>query len=77
MKAPRDGRPSSYADLAFTPAHEIAEAVRRVLTEPGLAASMAAEADRIAPDLLWPAVADRYRQLAFAISRSNAALASA
>jgi glycosyltransferase involved in cell wall biosynthesis len=55
----------------------IAEAVRRVLTEPGLAASMRAEANRIAPDLLWPAVADRYRQVAFAATRSDDALASA
>ena len=55
----------------------IADAVRRVLTEPGLAASMQAEADRIAPDLLWPAVAERYRQVAFAVTRSDAALASA
>lgn len=42
----------------------IAAAVRRVLTEPGLAARMTAEATRIAPELLWPAVADQYRQLA-------------
>ncbi|MEP6797031.1 MAG: glycosyltransferase [Lapillicoccus sp.] len=42
----------------------IAAAVRRVLTEPGLAARMTAEATRIAPDLLWPAVADQYRHLA-------------
>ena len=55
----------------------IADAVRRVLTEPDLAASMRAEANRIAPDLLWPAVADRYRQVAFAATRSDDALASA
>ena len=42
----------------------IAAALRRVFTEPGLAASMAAEASRIAPDLLWPAVADGYAALA-------------
>ncbi|MDQ1583835.1 MAG: polysaccharide biosynthesis protein PslF [Microbacteriaceae bacterium] len=42
----------------------IADAVRRVLTEPGLAASMAAESRRIAPELLWPAVADQYREVA-------------
>ncbi len=55
----------------------IADAVRRVLTEPGLAASMRAEANRIAPDLLWPAVADRYRQVAFAATGPDDALASA
>lgn len=42
----------------------MARALRRVLTEPGLAAGMAAEAGRIAPELLWPAVAEQYRQLA-------------
>jgi glycosyltransferase involved in cell wall biosynthesis len=55
----------------------IADAIRRVLTEPGLADSMRAEANRIAPELLWPAVADRYRQVAFAATRADAALASA
>ncbi len=42
----------------------MADALRRVLTEPGLADAMAAEANRIAPSLLWPAVADGYRRLA-------------
>ncbi len=42
----------------------IAAALRRIFTQPGLAAAMAAEASRIAPELLWPAVADSYRQLA-------------
>ena len=42
----------------------IAAAVRRVLTEPGLAARMTAEAARIAPELLWSSVAEQYRQLA-------------
>ena len=42
----------------------IAAAVRRVLTEPGLAARMTAEATRIAPELLWSSVAEQYRQLA-------------
>jgi glycosyltransferase involved in cell wall biosynthesis len=42
----------------------IAEALRRVLTEPGLSDSMAAEADRIAPSLLWPAVAESYCNVA-------------
>ena len=42
----------------------IAHGVRRVLTEPALAASMTAEARRIAPQMLWPAVAQQYRDLA-------------
>lgn len=39
-------------------------ALRRVLAEPGLAADMAERAARKAPDLLWGAVACRYRRLA-------------
>ena len=42
----------------------IAGALRRVLTEPGLAPRMAAAASRLAPNLLWPAVAAQYRALA-------------
>jgi len=42
----------------------LAAALRRVLTEPGLAAAMAGEAARLAPTLGWPAVADQYASLA-------------
>ena len=42
----------------------LADALRRVLTEPGLADRMAAEARRIAPELAWSAVAGRYSALA-------------
>jgi glycosyltransferase involved in cell wall biosynthesis len=42
----------------------MAAALRRVLTEPGLAARLGAAAAALAPQLLWPAVADRYRTLA-------------
>jgi polysaccharide biosynthesis protein PslF len=42
----------------------MARALRRVLTEPGLAACMGARAEALAPQLLWPAVAGRYRELA-------------
>ncbi|MCW2538811.1 MAG: glycosyl transferase group 1 [Frankiales bacterium] len=42
----------------------IARALRRIFTEPGLAEAMSAEARRIAPGLLWPAVAEQYRALA-------------
>lgn len=42
----------------------LAFALRRVLTEPGLAAAMAGEAARIAPALGWPAVAGQYTGLA-------------
>jgi polysaccharide biosynthesis protein PslF len=41
----------------------LADAIRRVLTEPGLHARMAEEARRIAPGLAWPAVARRYSDL--------------
>jgi glycosyltransferase involved in cell wall biosynthesis len=39
-------------------------ALRRVLTEPGLAESLAAQAALQAPELFWGAVATRYRDLA-------------
>jgi glycosyltransferase involved in cell wall biosynthesis len=42
----------------------LADAVRRVLTEPGLATSMAAEAMRLAPTLSWASVAGQYHSLA-------------
>jgi glycosyltransferase involved in cell wall biosynthesis len=45
----------------------MARALRRVLTEPGLAARMGAQAAALAPQLLWPAVAERYRILAGAL----------
>lgn len=42
----------------------LADALRHVLVEPARSSAMAAEATRIAPDLLWSAVAESYRQLA-------------
>jgi glycosyltransferase involved in cell wall biosynthesis len=39
-------------------------ALRRVLSEPGLAEAMARRAARKAPELFWSAVAARYRQIA-------------
>ena len=42
----------------------LAHALRRVLTEPDLAADMAEEASRIAPQLGWQAVAHRYAHIA-------------
>ena len=41
----------------------LAHAIRRVLTEDGLAERMSAEARRLAPTLAWPAVAARYAAL--------------
>ncbi|NTW39950.1 MAG: glycosyltransferase [Cellulomonadaceae bacterium] len=41
----------------------MAAALRRVLTRPGVAASMAAEARELAPTLLWSAVAGEYVRL--------------
>ena len=42
----------------------LADALRRVLFEPGLAASMADRSGRVAPELRWSSVAARYRELA-------------
>ncbi len=54
----------------------LAAALRRVLTEPGLAGAMAAEAARLAPSLGWPAVAEQYAALAdHMLARHGAVLA--
>ncbi|MEE8491725.1 MAG: glycosyltransferase [Acidimicrobiia bacterium] len=42
----------------------LAAALRQVLTQPGRAAKMAAEARRIAATLYWPAIAERYDNMA-------------
>jgi glycosyltransferase involved in cell wall biosynthesis len=42
----------------------IAGALQRVLTEPGLSARMSRYSAELAPQLLWPAVARSYRELA-------------
>lgn len=41
----------------------IAAALRQIIGDPEVAAGMSAEAARIAPDLRWSAVAERYRRL--------------
>lgn len=53
----------------------MAEAIRRVLTEPGLAETMSARCRELAPGLKWAAVADRYRALARALLAAPAAVA--
>jgi glycosyltransferase involved in cell wall biosynthesis len=54
----------------------LAYALRRVLTEPDLAADMAAEAARLAPALAWTAVAHQYAGLADQIVSNLAAVSS-
>ncbi len=54
----------------------LGQAIRAVLTDPELAASMAAEADRLAPGLSWPAIARRYCVLAERIAATRSAAAS-
>ena len=51
-------------------------AIRSVLTDPGVAASMAAEARRLAPGLSWAAVARRYVALADELVTSEQPVAS-
>lgn len=53
----------------------IALAIRRIITQPGLARSMAAEAKRLAPGLLWSAVAAQHRVLAASTVRHHASIA--
>ncbi len=50
----------------------LAMAIRSVLTDPARAAAMAAEAQRLAPDLSWSAVAGRYIELAERLVRAHA-----
>ncbi len=54
----------------------LAAAIRSVLTDPELAASMAAEARRLAPDLSWSAVARRYVGLADRLLAATGPVAS-
>jgi polysaccharide biosynthesis protein PslF len=51
-------------------------ALRRVLSEPGLADDLAEQAAQKAPELLWAAVAGRYRTIATAAVAANMAEAS-
>jgi polysaccharide biosynthesis protein PslF len=54
----------------------LAAALRRVLSEPGLADGLAGQAARKAPELLWGAVAGRYRTIATALVAASVAEAS-
>jgi glycosyltransferase involved in cell wall biosynthesis len=51
-------------------------ALRRVLVEPGLAASMAGRSSAVAAQLQWSAVAARYQDLADGLVAANAAMAA-
>lgn len=53
----------------------LAIALRRVLTEPRLAGSMAAEARRLAPTMAWSVVADSYSNLAWGLLAKRPAVA--
>ncbi|WP_284231164.1 glycosyltransferase [Mycobacterium antarcticum] len=52
----------------------LAEALRRVLTQPDAAAAMAAEAARLAPAMAWPIVANAYLRLARSLLSEQSAL---
>jgi len=52
----------------------LASALRRLLTEPRLAGSMAAEARRLAPTMAWPVVANAYLDLAHRLLAERPAL---
>ncbi len=54
----------------------LGRAIRSVLTDPELAASMATEAERLAPGLSWPAIARRYGDLAEQIAATRSAASS-
>lgn len=52
----------------------LGHALRRVLAEPGLAASMAHRSARVAPELQWSSVAARYRELADTLVAATSAV---
>lgn len=52
----------------------LVRALRRVLVEPGLASSMAAEASRLAPRMGWSVIAGAYLDLAQRLLSRDAAL---
>jgi len=52
----------------------LADALRRVLVEPGLAASMTDRSGRVAPQLRWSSVAARYRELADKLVAATSAM---
>ena len=52
----------------------LASALHRLLTEPHLAAAMAAEAARLAPQMAWPVVANAYQVLAHRLLAERPAL---
>ena len=56
----------------------LATAVRKILTQPGIAAGLAGRADERAADLRWSVVADRYQALAdrLVAANTNAAVAA-
>jgi glycosyltransferase involved in cell wall biosynthesis len=54
---------------------DIARALRRVFTEPGLSARMSGHSAELAPQLLWPAVASSYRELASVLAMTPAGAA--
>jgi len=54
---------------------DIASALHRVFTVPGLSARMSRHSADLAPRLLWPAVASSYRELASALTQTRAGAA--
>jgi glycosyltransferase involved in cell wall biosynthesis len=54
---------------------DIARALRRVFTEPGLSTRMSEHSADLAPQLLWPAVASSYRELASSLTMTAAGVA--
>jgi glycosyltransferase involved in cell wall biosynthesis len=50
----------------------MARALERLITEPSFARTTAAHAERLAPELGWPAVGERYRQLAEGLVEARA-----
>lgn len=54
----------------------LADAIRTVLTTPGMVATMASEARRLAPELAWPYIASRYAVLGEELLANRAPLSA-
>jgi glycosyltransferase involved in cell wall biosynthesis len=54
----------------------LADAIRTVLTTPGLVTAMASEARRLAPELAWPQIASRYAALGEELLNNRAPLSA-
>ena len=74
MRVGRQGCSTNVSVSFVGDAAALEQALHRVLTEPHVAARMAAEAARLAPSMAWPVDARSYLALADRLLATRAAL---